>query len=52
MWKNVSSRRYGFDDLLLKTELLTRFPEVLPNTKTVFVIFWWMSTKIPITLNI
>jgi hypothetical protein len=39
MWKNVSSRRYGFDDLLLKTnELLTRFPEVL-QIQTVFVIF-------------
>jgi DNA helicase-2/ATP-dependent DNA helicase PcrA len=34
MWKNVSSRRYDFDDLLLKTnELLTRFPEVLQIPK-------------------
>jgi DNA helicase-2/ATP-dependent DNA helicase PcrA len=30
----------------LKTnELLTRFPEVLAKYKTVFVIYWSMSTK-------
>jgi DNA helicase-2/ATP-dependent DNA helicase PcrA len=51
--KCFKSGAMDFDDLLLKTnELLTRFPEVLAKYKTVFVIFWWMSTKIPITLNI
>ncbi len=42
-----------FDDLLLKTnELLTRFPEVLAKYQNRFRIFWSMSIKIPIILNI
>ena len=41
-----------FDDLLLRTnELLTRFPEVLANTRTGLGISWLMSIRIRIIHN-